>query len=169
MGGSGADWLREGTSRATAAVPQFAEGDGPAWLTKQDGVSLEVISSGDTAAQVDPKRLCEFLLKQCQDRGVKLHQPARVVSVAKDIRDCLAAVRIVAQDGTETDRTFSRSRGPSGANDMNSSVYSSRDHSRSMVSSSLHQSLSFRKHQDSHLPSCRALACPQIAPLEQRA
>jgi glycine/D-amino acid oxidase-like deaminating enzyme len=67
---------------------------------------VEVISPENTVAQIDPKRLCEFLLEQCASRGVIVHQPANVVSVAKDARDELAGVRIVKADGTETDSMY---------------------------------------------------------------
>ena len=52
----------------------------------------------------DPLRLSRFLLDQALDRGVKLHYPAKVISVSKDIRDELAAVRIAKYDGEELDR-----------------------------------------------------------------
>ena len=50
-GASGADWLREGVSRATAAENTRPEsGHAPAWLTSKG--ELDVLSSGDTTAQV---------------------------------------------------------------------------------------------------------------------
>jgi glycine/D-amino acid oxidase-like deaminating enzyme len=98
------DWRRDEDSRANADAPtEFTRGDEPTWLTQRAGTSLEIISSDDTVAQVDPKKLCEFLLDECLKRGVTLHQPAKVVSVAKDARDELAGVRIVKADGMETD------------------------------------------------------------------
>jgi len=104
VSGSGEDWLRDGTSRANAArLHTSSEGIRPLWLTKKNGDSLEVISGDDTVAQVDPKRLCEFLLKECLKRGVTLHYPAQVVSVSKDARDELAGVRIAAAHGIESD------------------------------------------------------------------
>jgi hypothetical protein len=51
----------------------------------------------------DPKRLCQFLLKRCLDKGVQLHQPAKALSVSKDTKDCLTSIRIASQDGVETD------------------------------------------------------------------
>ncbi|KAL2355325.1 FAD dependent oxidoreductase [Cryomyces antarcticus] len=98
------DWLRHGSSRAEAAGEhEFSEGEGPAWLTKRRGASIEVISEDETVAQVDPLRLSQFLLDQCTARGVQLHHPARAISVSKDIRDHLASVRLLSSDGTETD------------------------------------------------------------------
>ncbi|SLM38593.1 FAD dependent oxidoreductase [Lasallia pustulata] len=104
-GKCGDDWLRDGNSRAeTAGQHGFVSGDGPAWLTSRGGGRFEVISEGDSTAQVDPLRLCHFLLKECLARGVHLHQPAMVISVSTDMRDTLASVRIAStSDGTETD------------------------------------------------------------------
>ena len=85
VGGSrGEDWLLQGTSRANAATQgDFLEPDGsPAWLTKQKGGTVEVISSDGGCAQVDPHQLCHFLLSECQKRGVQLHQPARATSIS---------------------------------------------------------------------------------------
>jgi len=53
VGGSGYDWLMDGTSRAQAAGKhEFSDGNGPAWLTKRKGSSIEVISKDDSTAQV---------------------------------------------------------------------------------------------------------------------
>lgn len=53
VGGSGEDWLSNGASRAEAAgIHQFEGGEGPAWLTRKKGESLEVISRDETVAQV---------------------------------------------------------------------------------------------------------------------
>lgn len=104
VGGSGEDWLRDGSSRASAAgVHAFAEGDGPAWLMRAKGSSLEVISPDGSVAQVDPMRLCQFLLGESIARGAKLHHPTKVISVSKDAKDELASVRIASADGAETD------------------------------------------------------------------
>jgi len=109
VGGSGEDWLSEGSSRVNAAeLHEFAEGDGPAWLTRAKGSSLEIISQDGSVAQVDPMRLCRFLLGECVARGVKLHYPAKVISVSTDTKDELASVRIAFPDGTETDVSCSR-------------------------------------------------------------
>lgn len=102
------DWLRDGTSRANAAPYEFQQGEEPSWLTRNKGSTLDVMTQNDTVAQVDPKRLCQFLLEQCLERGVQLHQPAVVENVTKDMRDCLASVRIVSDNGMETDIPCSR-------------------------------------------------------------
>lgn len=103
--GSGEDWLRNGTSRAKAAgaSDHFAEGEGPAWLTLKSGSSLEVISQDESTAQIDPKRLCDFLLRQCQDKGVQLHHPARAVGVSRDEKGMLSAVRVANETGMEVE------------------------------------------------------------------
>ena len=55
-GVSGADWLREGVSRATAAEKtEPSTGNAPSWL-KSKG-DLDVLSNGDTTAQVLVTRL----------------------------------------------------------------------------------------------------------------
>ena len=49
----GDEWLRDGTSRAeTAATHDFADGNGPAWLTKTRNGMVEVISNDKCTAQV---------------------------------------------------------------------------------------------------------------------
>jgi glycine/D-amino acid oxidase-like deaminating enzyme len=70
-------------------------GKTPAWLRRVDGDRVELVSEQDTTAQVDPRRLCEFLLRECVERGVKLHHPARPVGVSTDEKGELVGVRIV--------------------------------------------------------------------------
>ncbi|KAI1615990.1 D-amino-acid dehydrogenase [Exophiala viscosa] len=86
------DWLLEGTSRA-AAVGRRAEGhvsapgeqvndDGtPAWMVTQDGASWNVVSGAEDCAQVEPRRLCEFLVEECRRRGVEMHLSTRATGV----------------------------------------------------------------------------------------
>lgn len=53
VGGSGEDWLANGTSRAQAAATLDKMGaGGPAWLKKTDGGSMEVISREKSTAQM---------------------------------------------------------------------------------------------------------------------
>lgn len=59
--------------------------------------------TGLTVGDRDPLRLCKFLMQDVQEKGVRLHQPARAVSVSKDMRGELATVRIATDDGMETD------------------------------------------------------------------
>ncbi|ROW13702.1 hypothetical protein VPNG_04531 [Cytospora leucostoma] len=42
------------------------------------------IGSAETTAQLDPRRLCRFLLDECLARGVRLHHPARATAVLTD-------------------------------------------------------------------------------------
>ncbi|OCL03809.1 FAD dependent oxidoreductase-like protein [Glonium stellatum] len=109
VGGSGEDFLRNGTSRAQAAGTRpVVDTNGPTWLTMVEGASLEVISRENSTAQVDPLRLSRFLLDECLSRGVQLHHPAKAISVSKDVKDTLASIRICAEDGTETDLPCTR-------------------------------------------------------------
>ncbi|KAF2086649.1 FAD dependent oxidoreductase [Saccharata proteae CBS 121410] len=105
IAGSGEDWLQNGASRAdSAGAHDFKEGSGPAWLTRTSGSTLEVISRDASTAQIDPKRLCKFLLETCLERGVQLHQPAKAVAVSKDGRGRIDGVRI-ASNGHEKNLT----------------------------------------------------------------
>ena len=108
--GSGEDWLRDGSSRATAAkaAVQDKSGGWPVWLTKDKGSNLEVISSEGSVAQLDPLRLCTFLLEEVLQKGVKLYQPARVVDVSKDSEGKLVGVRIAMEGKEEIDIACSR-------------------------------------------------------------
>ncbi|KAI1945753.1 hypothetical protein LOZ12_003422 [Ophidiomyces ophidiicola] len=82
----GDDWLRRGASRAEVAVKDnivvSLSDRFPAWLTEQKGGIVEKISNTGTVAQVDPLRLCRFLLGKCLERGVQIHYPARVLAVS---------------------------------------------------------------------------------------
>ncbi|KAK0656501.1 FAD dependent oxidoreductase [Cercophora newfieldiana] len=114
----GDDWLRHGTSRAQAAPtePEVTDGDdakdlaaAPSWLRRIPGDHIELTSTEETTAQLDPLLLCRFLLEECRKRGVKLHHPATVTSVSADLRGELSSVRIVdAGSGAETDLPCTR-------------------------------------------------------------
>ena len=103
-GERGEDWLLDGTSRAeVSARKDLLREDGtPTWLTKQRG-SLEVISSEDGCAQVDPLRLCEFMMEACRARGVQIHFPAEVVSLGKDEQGSVVGVSLVSDGGNVPD------------------------------------------------------------------
>ncbi|KAK4145379.1 FAD dependent oxidoreductase [Dichotomopilus funicola] len=93
----GDDWLRHGTSRADAAPVEAGSLAGektPVWLRRVEGDRIELISDEGTTAQVDPLLFCRFLLRECVSRGVKLHQPAQVVSVSVGEKGEVAAVRV---------------------------------------------------------------------------
>ncbi|TKW48702.1 putative oxidoreductase C1F5.03c [Colletotrichum tanaceti] len=98
--GDDADWLRSAGSQATVVeavetpVDNDDDDDGPFWLRREDGDDVQKIGGSDTTGQVDPLRLCRFLLDQCRSAGVHLHHPAVVLSVNGDLRGDLASVRI---------------------------------------------------------------------------
>ncbi|KAL9108074.1 MAG: hypothetical protein Q9227_007049 [Pyrenula ochraceoflavens] len=104
-GERGEDWLRDGTSRAEVA-PSEAEvvnDDGtPRWLTKQPGGSLDIISEEDTAAQVDPKRLCTFLLDECRKKGVTIHLNSSPTSLSHDTSGRICGVTISTSSSLST-------------------------------------------------------------------
>lgn len=119
-GARGEDWLRNGASRATVAGSGSDSGDGeaagakdekraPPWLRRTTGDAVRVIGDEGSTAQLDPLRLCRFLLDECVRRGVQLHHPATAVAVLRDTRNELASVRVVAaaaaaaDAGVETD------------------------------------------------------------------
>lgn len=97
------DWLAEGASRAQAAgLHEYAGQDtGPSWLKRRRGDTVETLSEPGGVAQVDPLRLCQFLLKQSLMKGVRLHHPARAVRVARDTEGKLSGLRIRHSNGTE--------------------------------------------------------------------
>ncbi|KAL4781765.1 FAD dependent oxidoreductase [Aspergillus varians] len=97
-GARGDDWLRSGTSRAETATSKPVVTDGPGWLTSQKQTAIERISEGDDVAQVDPLRLCHFLLEKSRSRGVKLHQPSTATSLIKDSTGTITAVKLLNLD-----------------------------------------------------------------------
>ncbi|KAI1496612.1 nucleotide-binding domain-containing protein [Biscogniauxia marginata] len=101
-------WCREGGSRAAVASGSgdstVADGLAPTWLKRVEGDEVAIISEEGTVAQVDPLQLSEFLLQKCLDAGVRLHHPAKAISIHTDMRDELASVRIAdTRSSTETD------------------------------------------------------------------
>ncbi|RII06503.1 FAD dependent oxidoreductase [Alternaria sp. MG1] len=106
IGGSGEDWLENGTSRAQLAnhnKPWEEQAAGPEWLRRtQEGI-MEVISRDGTTAQIDPLRFCQWLLKEVKERGVRIHQPARATAIIKDADDVLCGLRISTSDDAESD------------------------------------------------------------------
>ena len=105
-GKRGDDWLRQGGSRAEVKGQHEFWGDsnGPAWLTKRQGQSVELISEDNSTGVVDPRRLCQFLLDESLMRGVHFHQPARAVSVSKSADNEMTGVKIKTGEGAELDR-----------------------------------------------------------------
>ncbi|KAG9192093.1 hypothetical protein G6011_10827 [Alternaria panax] len=106
IGGSGEDWLENGTSRAQLAThnkPWEEQAAGPEWLRlTQEGV-MEVISRDATTAQIDPLRFCQWLLKEVKARGVRVHQPARATAIIKDAEDVLCGLKISTSGDAESD------------------------------------------------------------------
>lgn len=96
IGKGGEDWLSEGASRSQAAKGSNATGiannDRPVWLRGKG--KLDVISRGDTTAQIDPLRLCHHLFETLVARGINIHHPARAISVTRSSSGNLEAVRI---------------------------------------------------------------------------
>ncbi|KAL8715639.1 MAG: hypothetical protein Q9225_006359 [Loekoesia sp. 1 TL-2023] len=88
------DWMGEGVSRVKAAK-RIAENDDtrPVWLAPKHG-KPDIIDKGEGTAQVDPYELCQFLLAECQRRGVNLHHPAKATSVTRDANGALSSIHI---------------------------------------------------------------------------
>jgi glycine/D-amino acid oxidase-like deaminating enzyme len=61
-------------------------------------ISLRVFCANKLIIR-DPRLLCQFLLQSCLDRGVKLHHPAKAVSIRKNDQGELTGIRI---SNTET-------------------------------------------------------------------
>ena len=164
------------SSRANAAssvVHESTAADEPEWLIRYEGDELEVLSKEETTGQLDPRRLCRWLLKQCLERGVQLHQPARVTSVSKDARDELAGVRILSlKDGVETDsewRLVTHNLAYwTELTGQQSPMHEASIHSRAMDSKGLFISFPIGKGVDTHLSTRRLLTRPEVAALDRR-
>ncbi|KAI1092930.1 FAD dependent oxidoreductase [Rostrohypoxylon terebratum] len=101
-------WFRVGASRAEAAngavtaVTAETLALAPGWLSGQGKV--EVIGEEGSVAQVDPLQLSQFLLQKCVDAGVRLHHPAKAISIQTDVRNEVSSVCIAdTQSSSETD------------------------------------------------------------------
>ncbi|KNG49579.1 fad dependent oxidoreductase [Stemphylium lycopersici] len=110
IAGSGEDWLENGTSRAQASnhnEPLEEKSGCPPWLRRTEDGIMEVISQDRTVAQVDPRRFCQWLLKEVKARGVNVRHPARATGLVQDEEGVLNGVRI--QEGeAETELPCSR-------------------------------------------------------------
>ncbi|KAK5941250.1 hypothetical protein PMZ80_006527 [Knufia obscura] len=109
-GTRGEDWLLAGTSRAQAAGRQayghvsapeekVNEDGTPAWMTPQSGASWNVVAGVEDCAQVEPRKLCEFLLSEIQRRGVQLHLSTRAIGVTTNANGKISALRLEATNG----------------------------------------------------------------------
>lgn len=101
VGKEGEDWLLDGASRSVAA--QNTDGlkdydDRPTWLRGKG--TLDVISRGDSTAQVDPLRLCQFLLDASLSHGIQLHHPARALSISRTSSGSLESIHISTLPGS---------------------------------------------------------------------
>ncbi|OAL38389.1 hypothetical protein AYO20_02448 [Fonsecaea nubica] len=128
-GGRG-DWLRDGTSRveeASASAPVVAgsqeKGGGddrgrggrkdemlnpdgsPAVWTPQPGGTLETISGPESCAQIEPRELCEFLLGECQKRGVQVHLSTRATGILTDDDGALSGLVLASTEPGENTET----------------------------------------------------------------
>ncbi|TCD69231.1 hypothetical protein EIP91_008334 [Steccherinum ochraceum] len=99
-------WLMSGSSRATLLAAAGAEGSSqeeagthPKWI-RAPASAFKSITDRSSTAQVDPMRLCEFLLSECLARGVKLHSPARATELVRDATSGATSVRIEYLDTT---------------------------------------------------------------------
>lgn len=115
------DWLSEGTSRAEVAGANSAGSDvgvkknrngaereemlnedgTPAWITKQRGGTLETIASPDECAQIEPRELCEWLLAECERRGVVVKTATNAREVVRDGEGKIEGLKVEGKDGGE--------------------------------------------------------------------
>ncbi|KAK1506465.1 FAD dependent oxidoreductase superfamily [Colletotrichum costaricense] len=99
-----AGWLQDGGSRAEVVEAVENPSNGPPWLRREHGDDVQIIGDPETTGQVDPLRLCHFLLEECKSAGVHVHHPATALSIHTDLRDELSSVRIgETTSSTETD------------------------------------------------------------------
>ncbi|KAL8849662.1 MAG: hypothetical protein Q9221_005352 [Calogaya cf. arnoldii] len=100
-GGEEEDWMGQGTSRAKAAK-RVAENDDtrPVWLAPRHG-KPDIIDQGDGTAQLDPSKLCQFLLSECKSRGVKLHQPVEATRLTRDPSGGLSSIHVQNSETSE--------------------------------------------------------------------
>jgi glycine/D-amino acid oxidase-like deaminating enzyme len=169
-GARGEDWIRDGGSRAAASgiINEFVTGVEPLWLTKEIGNDLEVVSEEGTVAQVDPKRLCRFLLDAYLERGVKLYRPAKVVKADKNVRDKLSGVRMATDNGDEVDGKYTWVKLARSSCNSDSSLHTPCDHGWRMVALNF-QTAVFQLHifNTDHTVG-RSLSSHQITAMAQR-
>jgi glycine/D-amino acid oxidase-like deaminating enzyme len=111
----GEDWLLHGTSRAEVANKYASvastkidrkesgkddllrEDGSPVWANLPTHGTLEKISSASGCAQVEPKQLCEWLLKQCERRGVQVLLSTKTLGFARNTGGEIVGIRIERQ------------------------------------------------------------------------
>lgn len=102
--GSHEDWLAQGGSRAEVAngrVEHYSSDISPSWIKRRAGDKASVLTEQGGVAQVNPLRLSQHLLRTSILSGVRLHHPARAVSVSREMDGSLSGVRIAHANGTE--------------------------------------------------------------------
>ncbi|KAI0320365.1 FAD dependent oxidoreductase [Amylostereum chailletii] len=97
----GEDWLFDNTSRAMMGREE-GQANLPAWLAGGKEKNAEVISTSETTAQVDPLRLCEFLLEQCQQRGIDVLHPVTPTSLGTSPSHVLSDLTYIDANGVPT-------------------------------------------------------------------
>lgn len=104
------DWLLDRSSRAgvagLGAEGQLPTGDGaqryemlnkdgtPAWFSPQKNGTLEEISPRGSCAQIEPKRLCRWLLRKCQEQGVRVHTKCTVTAITKGVDGKVSGLKV---------------------------------------------------------------------------
>ncbi|EFW98760.1 FAD dependent oxidoreductase superfamily [Grosmannia clavigera kw1407] len=96
---TGPDLMGQVTGRPDEAA-SFTGGF-PAWICRRDGDAVKPRGSSGTTAQVDPLAFSNFFLNVCRERGVNLHQPARVVTVGTNEDGELDSVDLQSTGGRE--------------------------------------------------------------------
>ncbi|EXJ58189.1 hypothetical protein A1O7_05614 [Cladophialophora yegresii CBS 114405] len=91
------DWIAEGTSRAQVA-PLASNPDPvntpPTVWTRRSGWTFDTIGRPGDCAQVEPRELCEFLLEECQKRGVQVHLSTMATGVLTDDMGALKGLKL---------------------------------------------------------------------------
>ncbi|KAK6543325.1 hypothetical protein TWF694_000078 [Orbilia ellipsospora] len=111
----GDDWLREGMSRVEASYSSLSDTKDvdvddrnvlvPSWLNCEGG-EVELSSSRETTAQLDPHDLCEFLLEAVTQRGVKVRYPVTPLRTVRTAGGDLEGVVITTQSGLTGEETL---------------------------------------------------------------
>ncbi|KAF9648203.1 nucleotide-binding domain-containing protein [Thelephora ganbajun] len=95
------DWIQSGDSRVTTAGPTGDEEsvEHPPWLNNFAGA--RPLADRTSTAQLDPLRLCNFLLDQCLSRGsVRIHKPALIIAFVKPTSDSDSPVVLIEYQNT---------------------------------------------------------------------
>lgn len=106
------EWLEEGASRSDVArtsaddQQQLPTGEGaarnemlnddgtPAWFTRQKDGTLEILDAEGSCAQIEPRRFCEWLLKEVEAKGVKIHTQCVATGIFKNEEGKVGGVKV---------------------------------------------------------------------------